>query len=250
MRRYLASGLLAVAALLPVQASAADSACRVDPPVAGLGVALEAVAERRRAGRPLTIVLLGSAMPDTWDGSAEKGGAASLREALARRWPDATIHVKARSLPGYRASDMLEDAASSLEPLEPALILWQAGGAAAAHDTGIDRLRDDLAAGVERLRETGADVTLVDLPYVRRWEEHPRHKAYLSAIRAVAGEEQVGLFRRYDVMKQIMKRNAFSALQATGAEGSPPPDPSRCLGLALADAIVEAEAVAGTRAGH
>ena len=245
MRRFalLCLGVLA----LPPPPAIAGIGCRIAPEAARLGVAMETLTERRRAGQPITIVLIGSALPETRNDTAESGGAAYLREALTKHWPEANITVLARSLPGYRAADLLDSTVAAIKPLDPALIVWQAGGAAAAHDTGIERLRDDLVTGLDRLREAGADIVLADLQFVRRWEQHPRYQAYLGVIRDVAEQEGVGLFRRYDLMKSLVKRNALTALQATGVEEVPLLDPTRCIAEALASAIASGNAVADTQ---
>jgi hypothetical protein len=107
----------------------------------------------------------------------------------------------------------------------------------------LERLKQDLAYGIERLSEAGADVIVMDLQFVRRWDDHPRYKAYLTMVRTVAGEEGVGVFRRYDLMKALLMASAPAQTTAVGSAGHAG-GADQCLAQVLADALVTGAALA------
>lgn len=238
MKRIIAA-LLLVAALSP-GAARAGASCVVPQDVAKLEAPLPTLATRLETRRPVTIVILGSSAEDaTGPVSPEFHRVGLLQAELARRWPGVEFDVVKKGLHGHRAADMLDSVADEVAAMEPALVIWQAGAAAAALDTGLERLREEMVQGLERLARTGADVVVMDLQFVPRWDDHPRQHAYLSLIRKVAAEEGAGVFKRYDVMKTLA---GIAPKHAGRGEGR-----KRCVAQILAEAIAAGVAAAATR---
>jgi hypothetical protein len=235
--RWSLSILFVFASLSAAPASDSAPPCNAPVGVERLNVSLERVVERLRARQPITVVTLGGDLPEVSGATRVAGYSGFLKKELSQRWPEVEVRVVAKGLPGPRASEMLDNVVAEIAELEPALVIWQAGGASAAHDTGLERLKQDLAYGIERLSEIGADVIVMDLQFVRRWDDHPRYMAYLTMVRTVADEEGAGVFRRYDVMKALVEDGAPDQSTAMGSAGLQV-GADQCLAKVLADALV------------
>ena len=84
----------------------------------------------------------------------------------------------------------------------PDLVIWQVG-------TNAVLRRDDLSAdeqlisrGVASMKESGIDVVLMDLQYAPRVLARPASAEMERLIAEVARRTQVGLFRRFEIMKE------------------------------------------------
>jgi acyl-CoA thioesterase I len=208
--------------------------------VSTLDAPLPTFANRLAIRGPVTIVILGSSADDATGPAASEFQRVGLLQAeLSRRWPGVEFEVVKKGLYGHRAADMLDSVVDEVAAMQPALVIWQAGAAAAAHDTGLERLREEMVQGLERLSKTGADVVVMDLQFVPRWDDHPRQHAYLSLIRTVAAEEGAGVFKRYDVMKTLA---GVAPKHAGRGEGR-----KRCVAQILAEAIASGVLAAAMR---
>lgn len=169
-----------------------------------LGATLPRVKSRLKVGEPVSIVAIGS--------SSTRGVGASdwastypevMQRELMRLNPRSLVSiinsgVNGETIPGQLAR-MERDA---LGP-RPDLVIWQLG----ANDTvfSFGRVPEDLGArimaGVRQIRETGADVILMDLQNAPMVTGSSGHRPMLDLIAQVASKSGAGLFRRFALLE-------------------------------------------------
>lgn len=210
---------------------------------AALHAPLPRVAAAIAEGRPPRIVALGS--------SSTSGAGAS---APARAYPARLAAHLDALLPGVRAvvvnkgvggetdDQMVARIARDVVAERPDLVIWQVGantvlrrGDTAAAEAWIRR-------GVERLRETGADIVLMDIQYARNTLANPEGAAdMLRRTERVAAEERLGLFHRYRVMQDAVETRRMTLADLIGPDGTHQTDAGYdCVAVALAHGIRDA----------
>jgi acyl-CoA thioesterase I len=158
---------------------------------------------RLDSGEPLTIVAIGS--------SSTAGAGASSPEAsypsrlaieLRARFPGREIAVLNRGINGEETDNMMARFASDVVAAHPQLVLWQIGTNSVLRDHPLSPHGAQLREGIEELKNSGADVVLIDpqfTPAVLAKSETP---GMLEQIALTAKEENVDLFRRFAVMRE------------------------------------------------
>ena len=88
------------------------------------------------------------------------------------------------------------------------------------------------------LREHDIDVILMDMQYYPASSRLPDYGEYLDAMREVAQEKHVPVFRRFDVMKYWLSSGEFDLDELLSRDGLHMVDRSyHCLALELSDTI-------------
>jgi lysophospholipase L1-like esterase len=157
---------------------------------------------------PAKIVAIGSST------TAGEGGIVAYPyrlEALLRgQYHDLMIDVLNRGIGGQDAPVELARFETDVIAEEPDLVIWQVGTNAVwqppdQHPPTFDETTDAIRKGLARLREYGkADVILMDLQYVPAVLTPAKREnavAMVRAIRKIAGQNQVNVFRRFALMK-------------------------------------------------
>ncbi|MGH7095119.1 MAG: SGNH/GDSL hydrolase family protein [Stellaceae bacterium] len=233
----LAVALGSQAAVAAEPGSAAALACAAPAAVSELGVPLAHSAALIAAGKPVLIVAVGSSSTSGVGASGpQETYPARLEIALRRRFPGADLRVLNRGKGGEDAGEELARLDRDVVAAHPDLVIWQVG-------TNAVLRRDDLAGdailldhGVAILRHDGVDVVLMDMQYAPRVLARRAYALMEELIAATAKRERVGLYRRFEVMRQWQKTGAIGAL--TGADGLHMTDASYdCLAINLADAL-------------
>jgi acyl-CoA thioesterase I len=157
---------------------------------------------RLDSGQPLTIVAIGS--------SSTAGAGASSPEAtypsrlaveLRAQFPGRAITVLNRGVNGEETDNMMARFASDVMAAHPQLVLWQIGTNSVLRDHPLNPHGAQLREGIEELKNSGADLVLVDpqfAPAVLAKSETP---GMVEQIALAAKEENVDLFRRFAVMR-------------------------------------------------
>jgi lysophospholipase L1-like esterase len=243
-------GLLAATSLLaaggatgaPAAAAAGTPQCIVPAGFMRLDVPLKETGRHLAAGDPIVIVALGSS---STAGAAASSAAASyparLAVALAQRFRSQPITVANRGVNGELAIDMLARFDASVAVEHPELVLWQLGTNAVLR--GHDRWPSDalIRDGIRRMKAIGADVVLIDPQFAPKVIVKPDIAAMIELIAAAAKEEQVGLFRRFALMRHWHEVEGMPFEAFVSADGLHMNDWSYdCLAKALSEAIADA----------
>jgi acyl-CoA thioesterase-1 len=243
---FLKTAGVALALLGGMRAAAAGQAANVTRCLSyaatmNLGAPLPRARALLRQGQSITIVALGSSSTVGF-GTFDKSYPQVLKAELIRLHP--SLHVTM-----INSGVVLDTIPRNLARLDkdvlryqPDLVIWQLG----TNDVlwrGIAANAEQLVrGGVRRLKKAGADVILMDLQYAPVVRRRRSASAMEKLIAAVAREEQVGLFSRFDLMRRAAEGGVkglvgFDSLHNSGAG-------YRCVGLALARLIERDSALA------
>jgi lysophospholipase L1-like esterase len=153
-------------------------------------------------GQPLTIVAIGS--------SSTAGAGASSPDAnypnrlaaeLRARFPGRDITVINRGINGEETRNMMARFAADVVAAHPQLVLWQIGTNSVLRDHPLSPHAVQLHDGIEQLKAIGADVILIDPQFAPAVLAKPETDGMVEQIALAAKEEDVGLFRRFAVMR-------------------------------------------------
>jgi acyl-CoA thioesterase-1 len=179
----------------PSATTALAEALRLDAP-------LTRVAHDLAASRPVKIVALGSS--STYGDGASTPAASypsRLAAELARLLPGQAISVLNRGVNGDDTPGMLARLARDVLAEQPDLVLWQAVTNGLLGDRPVADEAALLREGLARMKASGADVVLIDPQYAPAVIAKPAAEAMVAMTAAVAKDEQVGLFRRFALMR-------------------------------------------------
>jgi acyl-CoA thioesterase I len=238
--------LLAAAAILAfapaasrAEETAAAKLCAAPPGWTAIIPPLERLAARIDRGGPLTIVAVGSSSTAGVGASSPALAYPNRLEAeLRQRFPGLEIHVINRGKGGEDAPEELARLGRDVVDLKPDLAIWQVG-------TNAVLRRDDLAAdgewmreGVDLLKRSGIDVVLMDLQYAPRVLDRPAYPVMEDLVAETADAAQVGLFRRFALMRYWQRTHAADAPAMVGVDGLHMSDAGYgCLAVELAAAL-------------
>ena len=240
MKPFVLRAATAAFCVVPLVAHAADNTVCAGPP-GGLPIIapLEHFAARIEQGGPLNIVAVGSSSTAGIGASGPDLTYPSRLEAeLRQRFPSLDIHVVNRGKGGEDAPEELARLPNDVVALHPDLAIWQVG-------TNAVLRRDDLGAdaewmreGVELMKRNGIDVVLMDLQVAPRVLDRTSYAAMETLIADTANREQVGLFRRFALMRYWQASHPADAPAMVGADGLHMTDAGYgCLAADLAAAL-------------
>ena len=219
----------------PSATTALAEALRLDAP-------LTRVAHDLAASRPIKIVALGSS--STYGDGASTPAASypsRLAAELARLLPGHAITVLNRGVNGDDTPDMLARLARDVLAEQPDLVLWQAVTNGLMGDRPVKDEAALLREGLARMKASGADVVLIDPQYAPAVIAKPAAEEMVAMTAAVAKDEQVGLFRRFALMRHWHEAEHVPFETFVSADGLHMNDWSyRRLASALGAAIAEA----------
>jgi acyl-CoA thioesterase-1 len=206
----------ALAAALAVCALPARAAPACDAPLdlVRLAKPLAHLAHKLTNREPVTIVAIGSSSTAGAGASSKAANYPSRLEAeLKQRFPQQSITVLNRGINGEEIGDMLKRFDSAVIAEKPDLVLWQLGTNSVLRHHPVGDHGAAIRAGLAKLRATGADVVLIDPQFAPKVINKPEVEPMLDLISLTAKQENVDLFRRFDVMKRWHNEDhlAFSA---------------------------------------
>jgi acyl-CoA thioesterase-1 len=257
---YRAKGLVAVAALivglvLPFSARAETAVPTCDAPLHLLRLAnpLSHLAQKLATGDPITIVAIGSSSTAGAGASSPAANYPSrLAEELKQHFPNRSITVLNRGVNGEEVGDMLKRFDSAVVAAKPDLVLWQIGTNSIIRDRMFPDHGASIRHGLKKIRAIGADVVLIDPQFVPRVIVKPEVGPMIELIATTAKQEDVDLFRRFDVMKRWREVDHMAFETFVSPDGLHMNDWSyacmaKGLGLAIAEAaqrpVVSAKAM-------
>src|SRR3954454_3119082 len=124
-----------------------------------------------------------------------------LEAELRQRFPDRNIRVINRGKGGEDAPEELVRLERDVVVDDPDLVIWQIGTNAALRKIDPAVERDVLRRGIAVIKESAADVVLMDLQYAPRVLAAPSYTVMEKLIAETAERTQVGLFRRFEIMR-------------------------------------------------
>jgi hypothetical protein len=163
---------------------------------------------------------------------------ARLEAALGRRLPGIKVTVGVVSRPRQTAEQMAESINQLLDQ-KPSLVVWQTGTYDAVRGTDPEEFRAAVSDGVEKIKEAGADVVLVNMQYSPRTENIMHIGAYADAMRWVSREREVPVFDRLAIMRHWYDQGQFDLYKAT-KDLKMAKSVHDCLGRALGATIIDA----------
>ncbi|HVZ10532.1 MAG TPA: SGNH/GDSL hydrolase family protein [Rhodopila sp.] len=218
------------------RAGGSDESCPAVPvPALSLPITRAALI----AGRPITIVTLGSSSTaGVGASSPEWTYPALLEKALRAAWPDHRVKVINQGMGGQEADTMEARLEHDAIAADPVLVIWQVGSNAALKHMPPDKFDHALSAGLDKLSMAGVDVVLMDSQQAPRIDAAPDHGLYDAATAQQARQHRDSLFSRNALMERWKQ---------AGVQGLIGPDNLHhsdrgyaCLASVLAKAIIDA----------
>jgi acyl-CoA thioesterase-1 len=201
---------LAVAALiaglalpLPARAETQSQLCDAPMDLVRLSHPLSRVAHKIALHETITIVAIGSSSTAGAGASSPTANYPSrLAVEMKTRFPNQPIVVINRGVNGEEVGDMLKRFDASVIAAKPDLVLWQLGTNSVIRDHMFTDRGEAIREGLKKVRAVGADVVLIDPQFVPKVIEKVEAQRMVELIAATAKQEDVSLFRRFEVMKR------------------------------------------------
>ena len=213
--------------------------CATPPALLAIDAVLDRAIAGLKVGTPLTIDAMGSSSTEGKGASAPAMSYPSrLEQELKDRFPATEIRVINHGVGGQDVPEELIRLDRDAIAVHPDLVIWQVG-------TNAVLRRDDLSAdeqlirrGVDSIKEHGSDVVLMDLQYAPRVLARPAWAEMERLIADIAREAHVGLFRRFEIMREWDRTRQLSPAPMIGPDGLHMTDASyACLANQLAEAL-------------
>ncbi len=121
---------------------------------------------------------------------------------------------------------------------KPNLVVWETGTVDAVRGEDVDAMAQAVSDGIEAVQSHGAETMLMDMQYNPSTVSVINFEPYLDALHQTADQQNVYMFKRYDLMKYWIDAGEFDFINL--------PREKRlllarefyeCLGQRLADAI-------------
>lgn len=162
------------------------------------------VAGKLAAHQPVVIVAFGSSSTQGHGSTAPEFTYPNrLAAQLRRAYPGANITVLNRGKGGEDAPEMMARLQAEVINSKPDLVIWQLGTNAVLRNLDPTETGKMIEDGVGRIQAAGSDVVLVDPQYSPATVEKPEGTSKMLALmHKVAALHKVGIFPRFEVMKE------------------------------------------------
>jgi lysophospholipase L1-like esterase len=163
-----------------------------------------------------------------------------MQITLARQFEDVRLKFTMfnKGIGGQDVTEMLERLERDVIARDPDLVIWQAGTNAAIRGMPLDVFKNKLSVGVDRVKKSGADVVLMTPQYVPAVIALTNEDDYISAMETIARENGVGVFKRFQIMRDWVEGEHMPYAQFMIPDGLHLNDfGQRCMGKLLAKAI-------------
>ncbi len=162
---------------------------------------------------PLNLVVLGDS---TSAGIGAGGAADAYPTLLAERLAADTgrrIELSVLGISGARTADVLNEQVSQVAALDPDLVFVGIGANDVTHLTPLDQIKDDMAAILDRLAGTGADIAVAGAPDMRvyAWHQPLRYITYRRGLQVTDAIEEVARSKGVAVVELAEETGHFFA---------------------------------------
>ncbi|HWE73704.1 MAG TPA: GDSL-type esterase/lipase family protein [Stellaceae bacterium] len=197
---------------------------------------LPKISAQLRQHEPVVIVVVGGA--STAGTSPDSSYPYFLQAALRRRHPGETITVINKGVAGQTTDQMAVRFPKDVYPDNPSLVIWETGTVDAVRSEDVDGMAEALTNGLTDIQSHGAEAMLVDMQYNPSTVSVINFEPYLDALHQTADQQNVYLFKRYDLMKYWIDAGEFDFINVPREKRLPlAREFYACLGERLADAI-------------
>src|SRR3984893_9915198 len=213
--------------------------CAAPPALLAIEAALDRTSSRILSGQPLTIVAMGSSSTLGVGASSPAFSYPSrLEQELRQQFPGVEIRVVNHGIGGQDVPEELTRLGRDVIAEHPDLVVWQVGTNAVLRRDDLEMDEVLLRRGVSLLKQSGADVVLMDMQYAPRVIERRSHAAMEQLIAEIAHHTGVGLFRRFALMQHWHAAQQPESPRMVGADGLHMTDAGyACLAAELAKAL-------------
>jgi hypothetical protein len=223
-------------AFAPAPLRAAESECPVAEDAFDFEPTLPKTFKALRDGKAVTIVAIG--------GASTEGAAAGLSIAawpermgadLREKFPQASIAIHNLAVARKTTADMVKRFDKDVLPLKPDLVIWETGTTDAVRGVDAAEFRGDLEQGIAKLRQSRAEIALMDMQYSRMTGAMINFNRYVVTMRGVADVNDIPLFPRHKIMRGWAESGMFEATERNSDARRALADKLyRCLGAAVA----------------
>ena len=192
-----------MATVLPSVACLADDAkCRASRRLLDLGNPLENARASIADKKELRIVAMGSSSTQGY-GASNPAFAypAQLKMNLDKLLPGVEVHVFNKGVGGEDAEEEIKRMKADVDGHKAQVVVWQVGTNSAIRRTPLDTFAEKVRAGIDIGRALGPEFVLMNLQYVPAVVALPDEEEYARVMAEVAKEKNVGLFRRFEIMR-------------------------------------------------
>jgi lysophospholipase L1-like esterase len=182
---------------------------------------LPRVASKLVAGQPVVIVAFGSSSTSGHGSSSPEFTYPNrLAAQLRRQYPTADITVINRGKGGEDAPEMMNRLQTAVIDMHPDLVIWQVGTNAVLRNLDPAEIAKLVEEGIARIQAAGADVVLVDPQYSPAVNQHAEGAGkMMKGLNKVAELRRIGVFPRFEVMKDWHERQAIPIENFVTADG-------------------------------
>jgi lysophospholipase L1-like esterase len=190
------------AAVLCSSGAGAEMQCRASRELLELGNPLEIARTAVAEERELRVVALGSSSTQGYGTSNPQFAyPAQLKMRLEKAMPGVQIHVWNKGVGGQDAAEMVERMKTDVRPEHAHIVVWQVGTNSAIRRDPLTKFAEKLRAGIDVGHSLGANFVMMNLQYVPAVVALPDEEEYARVMADVAKEKNVGLFRRFEIMR-------------------------------------------------
>jgi acyl-CoA thioesterase-1 len=161
-----------------------------------------------------------------------------LEQELADRFPGVDIRVINHGVGGQDVGEELIRLDRDVIAEHPDLVIWQVGTNAVLRRDDVSADEQLIRRGVAVMKEHGIDVVLMDLQYAPRVLARRASADMERLIAEIALRTYVGLFHRFEIMKEWDRTRQLAPAAMIGPDGLHMTDASYgCLANQLAEAL-------------
>lgn len=213
--------------------------CATPLALSAIDAALDRTASRIRAQKPVTVVAMGSSSTQGVGASSPAMSYPSrLEQELRDRFPNLEVKVLNHGVGGQDVPEELTRLDRDVLAEQPDLVIWQLGTNAVLRRDDLSGDEDMMRRGLAVMKERGIDVVLMDLQYAPRVLARPASAEMERLIAKIARVSQVGLFRRFEIMREWYHTQQLAPAAVIGPDGLHMTDASYgCLANQLAEAL-------------
>jgi acyl-CoA thioesterase I len=213
--------------------------CATPPMLSAIDAALDRTASRIEARRRVTIVAMGSSSTQGVGASSPAMSYPSrLEQELADRFPGVEIRVINHGVSGQDVGEELIRLDRDVIAEHPDLVIWQVGTNAVLRRDDVSADEQLIRRGVAVMKDHGIDVILMDLQYAPRVLARRGSADMERLIAEIALRTYVGLFHRFEIMKEWDRTRQLAPAAMIGPDGLHMTDASYgCLANQLAEAL-------------